>query len=364
MEGLISAYRLTSERGERIAQTTKKMRIAWSKPTFLKGLFLNPGPLFLYDRLYLDQRSYESLYNELQDTERKTVKAYVESEKLNIFELINAESVLSEEADVTKVTRGYGELRDDVQFVDAVSAIKSHWGNYARPDPFAFEAMNIPLMELLCEKWSKKLKRDLSVVDDVERSMLFKISKQESFSKMVAPKISKLVIDLVPKYFAVIPHQDNWNIDVIRRIRENKHWKDYRKKVENTAKEATKKFEQHIKKNVLSIELNEEFSSDVVDELRKSLESIQSDIYDELVKTHAELQNRIGMNPWSVLGALVAMTGIKVSPGNPPLGAALGLGGSGMVLLEQVINYFKKKSFGWVEFLEFVSTEMKRGSAI
>ena len=361
MEGFISAYRLSSETGQKIA-AIKEMARAWSNPTFLPNLLSNPGPLFLYDKLYLDERSYEALYDYLSNTVRKVVKAYVESHELGIFELINAESILSEEqGDVREIEKGFKELYDDSQFVETVSVIKSHRGNYASPTPLKFEAMNIPVVELLCEGWSRKLRKDLSVVDNIERALLFKISKQKEFSRTIAPEISRIVIDLVPKFFAVIPQENNWNIDVIRRIRDNEHLRAYRKKIDTIAKQATKKFEEYLEKTGLPGR-DHSYDSDTVDELDKLLKVVQSDTFEELANTHAELQNRLGVNRWSVLGGIVAGAGGVVSLTHPPLGAALGVAGGGLVLTGQTMNYFKKRRCGWVEFLEFVSREMKRDS--
>lgn len=364
MEGLISAYRLTSKTGREIA-AIKEMPKAWSNPTFLPNLFSNPGPLFLYDKLYLDQRSYEDFYDDLPNALRKVVKTYVESQELNIFELINAESLLSEKkGDVFEVQKGFEELYEDSQFVEAVSAIQSCWGNYARPTPLKFEAMNIPVIELLREKWSSELQKDLTILDEIERALLYRTSWQKKFSRTIVPEISRLVIDLMPKFFAIIPQEDNWNIDTIRRIRENEHLTEYRKKVERIAKEAGKKFEKYLTKTELPKRWDPNYSLDILDKLGKFMESIQSDIFDELANGHAELENRLTVNRWSILGGVTACTGAVVSPVNPPFGAALGVAGGVLVLTEQTINYFKKRRCGWVEFLEFVSREMKRDSLV
>ncbi len=360
MEGFISAYHLSSKIGREIA-AIKEMPEAWSNPTFLPNLFSNPGPLFLYDKLYLDQRSYEDFYNELSDALRKVVRTYVESNELGIFELINVESLLSgEEGDVFEVEKGFKELYEDTQFVETVSAIQSRRGDYARPAPLKFEAMNIPVIELLCKRWSDKLHKDLAVVDEVERALLYKISWQKKFSRTIIPEISRLVIDLTPKFFAIIPQEDNWNIDTIRRIRENGHLTEYRKKIERIAKKAAKKFEKYINETNLPKKWDQSYSLDILDKLEGFLESIQSDIFDQLANSHAELQNRLTVNRWSVLGEVTGFTGTVVSPVNYPLGVALGVAGRVLGLTEHTINYFKKKRCGWVEFLEVVSREMKR----
>ncbi len=362
MEGFISAYRLTGDIGMRIAEV-KEMPIAWSNPNFLPNLFSNPGPLFIYDKLYLDQRSYEDLCDLLSKEEKKTLRAYVESPRLSIFELINAESVLTDEYVIQGIYQSFKELYADTQFVQTVWEIQSRKGNYARPTPLKFESMNIPVVELLCECWSSKVQKDLYIVDDVERALLFKISKQRTFSRNIIPEISKLVIDLIPKFFTILPHRDKWDIDAILKIRENEHLVDYRKKMDIIAKDATKALEQYLSTAELPERLpGHDYTSDILDELTKFFETLQSGIFDELDESYAKIENRLKVNRWSILGGIIACTGAVVSPICPPLGVGLGVLGGEMIVGEQISIYLKKRSYRWIEFLEFVSKKIRRQS--
>jgi len=72
MKGLISAYQLTGKTGLRIGKI-KSYNAAWSHPDFLPKFFSNPGPLFIYDKIYIDEASYKSLYLKLDDENRKIV---------------------------------------------------------------------------------------------------------------------------------------------------------------------------------------------------------------------------------------------------------------------------------------------------
>jgi len=361
MIGLISSYRLTNDVGSKIARI-KGMPEAWSNPYFLPKLLTNPGPLFLYDKLLIDQRSYEESYNSFDSNSRKTIKSYIESEDLNLFELINAESVLtSSKKDYDQVESGFTTLSLDNQFKKLVETLEKRWGDYAIPSPQIFEAINIPVIELLRKKWAKKLKEDVSIIDDKERSLLYRIYNEKTLSTLVAPEIAKILAELTPKYFGLIPSQTTWTLKTIKKIREDEDLNSYRKKVFDISNEFAKKYSKTIKKMDIPVNQGKSNNNFLVD-LENQLKSLQDDLYDEITESYQSLQNRAGVNSWSILGGTLAVSGAGVSLANPIVGAGLGMAGGVLILSEQVSNFFKKRSYSWVKFLETISNEIKRNN--
>ena len=102
MKGIISSYHLSNDIGEKIARI-KGMQKAWSFPSFLSKILTEPAPLFIYDELLLDRIAYEKYYDILIEDERKIIKDIIESPKLNIFKLVNIESILSEKEGDEKI---------------------------------------------------------------------------------------------------------------------------------------------------------------------------------------------------------------------------------------------------------------------
>ncbi len=114
MEGVISAYKLKSDIGKRISNI-KFMPEAWSLPVFMKEMVKNPGPLLVYDKLYIDEPAYVSLYNSLTHSYRRFIRNLVESKQLNLFHLYKADDLLLG-TDVQIVKDGASKLFFDESF--------------------------------------------------------------------------------------------------------------------------------------------------------------------------------------------------------------------------------------------------------
>lgn len=359
MDGLISAYRLSNEAGRRIA-SIKAMPKAWSDPTFLPNIFSNPGPLLVYNKLYIDQRSYEDFYDDSDNNLRPLLKKYIESKALDIFSLINAESILSvDEGDVFEVEHGFRELNEDIQFKRAVEDIKNKWGHYAAPSPIKFESMNIPVVELLCEKWSKKLNKEIFIVDNFERAILYNISWKKKFSKIISPETSKIMIDMLPKFFTITPNENVWTVDSIKRLRENEYWNSYKNKIDQMSKKASKKFEKYVTK-LVSTDNNTTIPKNHIINVDSYLNDLQSIVYDEILDSLRTVQNHLSVNKWSVLGGFTAISGAALSQQNPKVGMALGVAGGIITLTDQSINFIKRKMNNWVSFIEAISHEVNK----
>ena len=360
MKGIISSYHLSNEIGQKIANI-KGMPKAWNLPTLLTKIFDNPAPLFIYDELLLDQSAYEKYCDILPTQERKAISTLVESSKLNIFNLVNVENVLSEEeGDIFEVKVGFNNLIIDQEFIQVVSDIKTHWGNYANPTPCKYEAMNIPLSELVKTKFSKMNNFEYEIVDNIERALLYRISWKKKYSKILSPEIARILVELSPKYFSVLPYKKKWDLDSIIAVRENTHLTDFNNKVDCLTRDATKKLESLFKtKEYPTIYSEETNGVDYENTLTIFLNELQSDIYNQMEDAYNQLQSKVEANKYSILGGILASASSYEGLDNA-IRSSLGLIGGGIILVEQANNIIKRKKYGWIEFCEAISKEQKK----
>ena len=351
------------------------MEEAWSNPTYLKRLLSNPGPLLLYDKLYIDAKSYENYCASLDDVDRRFVQSFVEDVDLDIFQLVLIEQPFLESVgdtfnnDFDFVHDGFNNLYHDSEFISSVDKLKREWGFYAKPAPLKFEAMNIPVTELLCSKWSERVsnllqigKKPLSIIDHPERMMLYKVFKQKnSICGRIAPEISLLLVENLPKMFFGMPYEEEWDINKIKTFRDNKDLNQYRKKVDKLSEKVDEIITKYIQDNRKSFpqELKSEADYEILGEVQYSLNQIQTEVTSEAIEYLEELRDSRyhSANAWSVLGGITTGTGVAIShylPQYALFGYAVDFLGIGMVITPEIINFWKSKKMGWLNFLEYM----------
>lgn len=365
MNGLIAAYRLTDETGRKIARV-KGMPLAWSDPVFLPSFLRNIGPFLLYDQLYLDNRSYSDLLSQISPDEAHKLSQIVENDKMNLFTLINAEEVLADaEGDVFQVEQGYNALHNDIAFSGAVADISNKLGFYARPSPLRFEAMNIPVIELLADKWTKKIGSEFSIVDQPHRVPLYAISWQKQLQNTFAPMVAAKIIELAPKVLPLVPSKPELDADTILRLREDSSIEGYRKKVWEASKRASKAYQESLEKYLSGISHEEDSDAfDATRTIEKVSAKISDELYLELVDAWKSLTKNTAVDGWTIFGGVVTVASALAKSVYPEIPTdatvALGVGNGGIVLGHQAVKAYSRRELKWVEFLQLVGEEANR----
>jgi len=331
------------------------MSTAWSIPVFMEDLVTNPGPLLVYDRLYLDEPAYEQLCDFLDPPYQQFMRACVESERLGLFRLFSADSELLQGDDFS-VQVGSSDLLSDAFFIQTVGRMVDTWGEYAAPTAFSFEAMNIPTMEVIAKRLSRRL-RKVSIVDHVERALLYRISGQKKLSRaMVLPHVSRIAIELAPKFFHAAPHRETWDVDDVIRLRENEHWRSYRHQMSSVADEFLERIEELFRDPLRG----QGIPGDVVQALRHEMVTVQEDLYSRLTDAFEKLRNHVAVNTWSVLGGILGISAPLVGAVDPVWGISLGVAGGATILADQMRAFLQRRSCEWVDFMSFVARGSER----
>jgi len=321
MNAILAAYKLRSDVGSQIA-AIKDWGSAWSHPEALRGLLRDPGPLMLYDQIIIDQASYESYCDSLEEEDRNQIQSIVESDTLGAFRPVNIEDRLVNYPEVVNQVRTWhARLRSDHEFVRLMRGLQRDWGAYAKPDPLRFEAMNIPLMGVIQQRWSREEDVELTVIDSPRRAPLYSRYGLSGLEENLHPAIAQSLIRMLPFVYGGVPAKDTWSVDSLREIRENRHLEAYRAKVHAISRSAAERYRHVIETAQLPTD-GTPIHIDHHEVLTRTLAELEDSVLEEVQEANKTLNEKLGANRWTILGAVVTIAAAPLGILIPPLGGA------------------------------------------
>ncbi len=174
--GILLGYEITEPVFGPVLDLASKGERGWKWPVFLQSLLVDPSPLLLHERWFVDAAAVKKAFAILKgEGVQGTEKLEYVFKQSKSFEMLEVQKLFNTPDDVDCIL-GVMRRCDNDGFSDAIEPLQEAYGDYAWPNNFQFERMNAGIMRVLSAKFPR-----LTPLDDCLRAPVYEYLGLEAY---------------------------------------------------------------------------------------------------------------------------------------------------------------------------------------